>query len=158
MVMKVPVDELIEAIGRHDARGFHAQEVLCVALSRGWIFSEHLEWPEVDAPKCRNERCFDGRVEEWLLGDPIEVECRECKGTGKWTFDPKVRTIEDLTRTWNGVLVGTTAQGNLHAVAWCSKVQKCLDPVGTMYGLEHFNVHSFYLAVNYRPELTIGIG
>ena len=48
----------------------------------------------------------------------------------------------------NCVLVGTTPSGKRHAVAWCSSRELILDPNGTVYSLDKFNIETLFVIKN----------
>lgn len=151
MVIAMDASEMIKDIGHDDARGFHVQECLSVALSKGWLFSPHEFDPLVESPKC--DAC-DGwcqiQKQSSLEGDYVWVECGQCRGTGIWRLEPKLAPLGDLMLKFDGVLTGKIRGADVaHAVAWDKKLQKCLDPHGMVMDLKSFEADTFWLGVKF---------
>jgi hypothetical protein len=50
--------------------------------------------------------------------------------------------INTYLQTFDGVLTS-----DKHAVAWCSKEQKCYDPNGYIYGVDAFEIREFFITI-----------
>jgi hypothetical protein len=150
MVMGVPVAEVIAALGHDDVRGFHPQEMLCVGLKNGWIFSPHEYDPQVEHVECP-ARCAAGLV--YLDSRrTMKRPCHECKGTGIWELEPNVTLADEFLEYWNGVLTGRVKgakEGHYHAVAWCSRTQLCADPKGMVYPISEFEPDCFWIGAKF---------
>lgn len=150
MVMSLSAKAVVARLGHDDARGFHPQELLTIGLEVGWIFSPHDFTPLMDELACTASECRHGKVVKQVnvFGDFAEFDCERCEGLGVWKLHPRLTEMSDLLNMYDGVLTGRTKpNGMLHAVAWCYKIQKCLDPQGAIYSLDGFDPDTFWLAV-----------
>lgn len=126
----------LHALGRDDARGFHVQELLGLALGEGYAFIPFEVAPDLERAPCFACGCSG-------------AACDSCNGTGFEALPPLfLPALEDLLRKHDGVMLGTVAgQSEHHAVAWCHVTQKILDPHGAVYDFDKFNLEVFWVAV-----------
>jgi hypothetical protein len=155
MAMNIPVGEILTYIG-HDGseiiwpdlpepkcrRAFHPQEIIMFAFVRGWA-AIHFELnPQSVIIDLEEEfmRITAGLVESDYMEAMNTIE-KIKKGIYSTVVDNEV--LERLVIANRGVLVGTTENGNEHAVAW--ERGMIYDPNGTTYPITRFTIREFFV-------------
>lgn len=124
MILELPVEHLITLIG-HDG--------------------SEIKYPQLKEPFCR--RSFSPHeffhillelgyactpiLKEYELGADEEVQCRTSE------------FMDNMLRTYSGVICGVTSRGNRHSVAWDRRM--IFDPTGIKYFKEDFGVEVFFI-------------
>lgn len=151
---KQMLNSIMTALGRDDERGFHEQELLGICSSLNHAFVKHEFKPEVALAACKDGTWRDGECtmekQTTVEGDSDYFPCDTCHGSGFLEEAPLVLwPIASLMAVYDGVLVGTRKGAtHLHAVAWCTKTRKVLDPEAGIYDLDGFDPVEFF--VDYR--------
>lgn len=141
--------QLLHALGRDDDRGYHVQELLSLAMDYGTWFMPFDANPDMErAPcwDCGGDR--EVRKQVSIDGDSDLFPCNRCDGSGQESLPPmKLKPLNEVMEQCDGVLVGQRkGTSHFHAVAWCSKTQKCLDPEEGVYDIERFEIDTFWAA------------
>jgi hypothetical protein len=116
MVVGCPVQEVIYYLGHDDERGFHPQELVEWALTKGWAFVEI----SVDI----------GFLEEPNLNMSFV----------------KRKPLMEYLDNYDAVLTGETLKERKpHAVAWDMSTKRIFDPNFSCYSLDQFNIEVAWL-------------
>lgn len=104
-------------------------------------------WPDLQEPQRRRGFSLHEMIDFCISQLVYPVEINADTGYGEepcFHLENEEFRLEHYMTTSPGVLVGISLGGKNHAVAWDHKEQLILDPTGTKYKKDDFNIISFF--------------
>lgn len=128
IAFNIPLESMLNIIGHDGSEDIH---------------------PHLSIPYCKRsfhiQEMIDVGFELNYAIVQIDLELIQVAGKYKWSAGIKAERFATYMAKYVGVLTGIAPSGKPHAVAWNGHL--CLDPNGTQYKLDKFDVDTFFLII-----------